>query len=96
MDEMTERVALAIVKQLKTQAEESGDYISDGAEENPVSVRLDGSFDLLAAGRAAIEVTRETTRAMHLCDGGIDPGFDECPKCGATSDEECRYAPPAS
>lgn len=26
----------------------------------------------------------------QVCAGGIDPGFGECPKCGATMDDECR------
>lgn len=29
--------------------------------------------------------------ARQLCAGGIDPGFDDCPKCGATDDEHCKY-----
>lgn len=28
--------------------------------------------------------------AKDSCRGGINPGWDECPKCGATSDEDCR------
>lgn len=28
----------------------------------------------------------------QTCAGGIDPGFAECPKCGATMDDECRAA----
>lgn len=27
-----------------------------------------------------------------LCDGGIDPGWDECPKCGATADDPCAFS----
>jgi hypothetical protein len=27
--------------------------------------------------------------ASPKCPGGIDPGFGECPKCGATMDESC-------
>lgn len=27
-----------------------------------------------------------------VCAGGIDPGWDECPICGATSDDECKFA----
>lgn len=25
-----------------------------------------------------------------LCAGGVKPGWDECPKCGATMDDECK------
>jgi hypothetical protein len=28
-----------------------------------------------------------------LCPGGVDPGFEDCPKCGATDDDDCRGAP---
>lgn len=28
-----------------------------------------------------------------LCHGGVDPGWDECPKCGATMDDPCAHAP---
>jgi hypothetical protein len=41
------------------------------------------------------EPGRETmTSEPELCPGGIDPGFDECPKCGATMDDDCAYASP--
>lgn len=30
----------------------------------------------------------------QLCAGGIDPGFDACPKCGATDDEHCQFDGP--
>lgn len=30
------------------------------------------------------------------CPGGIDPGFEDCPKCGASMEEACAYAPPAA
>jgi hypothetical protein len=25
------------------------------------------------------------------CPGGIDPGFEDCPKCGASMEEDCAY-----
>lgn len=28
---------------------------------------------------------------MTKCSGGIDPGFDACPKCGATMDDVCKF-----
>ena len=28
----------------------------------------------------------------QLCPGGIDPGFEECPKCGATMDDDCPHS----
>src|SRR6185312_17494545 len=40
----------------------------------------------------AVSVTSTTCSPPVLCAGGIDPGFDECPKCGATMDERCAFA----
>lgn len=28
----------------------------------------------------------------QVCAGGIDPGFEECPKCGATMDDACAFS----
>ena len=34
--------------------------------------------------------TEKPEVGIGRCRGGIDPGWDKCPKCGATSDDECR------
>jgi hypothetical protein len=26
-----------------------------------------------------------------VCAGGINPGWDACPKCGATIDDSCKF-----
>lgn len=39
-------------------------------------------------GQKLLRKLRETD--SDLCAGGVDPGWDECPKCGATMDDECR------
>lgn len=28
----------------------------------------------------------------ETCDGGVNPGWDECQKCGATADEACAFS----
>lgn len=32
-----------------------------------------------------------STASAQVCPGGIDPGFDECPKCGASMDSSCAF-----
>jgi len=41
------------------------------------------------ASNIRIDATIVKEPAPHLCPGGIDPGFEECPKCGATMDDDC-------
>lgn len=52
-------------------------------------------FKLLESIDKSLKELVKKKRAKHnkpqLCAGGIDPGFDDCPKCGATSDDECKY-----
>lgn len=44
-----------------------------------------------SAKRNTKVVTLPTLTTANLrCAGGIDPGFDQCPKCGATMDEDCK------
>lgn len=46
--------------------------------------------DMKQAFRLAAKPDEEGVREADLCAGGVRIGFDECPKCGAIMDEECK------
>lgn len=38
------------------------------------------------------EVPSAEPLSPQVCAGGVDPGWDECPKCGATMDDACAFS----
>lgn len=47
----------------------------------------------IAENRGALSPDSSTDKAsLDLCAGGVDPGWDACPKCGATMDDECAMS----
>lgn len=46
--------------------------------------------DINNLARATLAKANGKRPTDEACAGGIDPGFGECPKCGATMDDECR------
>jgi hypothetical protein len=75
-------------------------------ETGPVTVNeYEGSMYELVREQAPLDWKQDQAETSRLkpsapveqtCPGGIDPGFEECPKCGATDEEECRAPLPSS
>lgn len=46
---------------------------------------------LITAPLTAALRGNQSDGGVEKCAGGVDPGWDECPKCGATADDECAF-----